>query len=74
MRTAPVEVLGVNDTGQLAEQDGCGGGKGGAAPETWKHLFFLRSKLHKRSAASRIAVFGRAGGTISDHRSNSELE
>jgi hypothetical protein len=30
--------------------------------------------LRKRSVASRIAVFGRAGGKISDDRSNSELE
>jgi hypothetical protein len=37
--------LGVSDTGQLAEQDGCGGGKGGAAPETWEHLFFLQSEF-----------------------------
>jgi hypothetical protein len=30
--------------------------------------------LRKRSAAARIAVFGRAEGKISDDRSNSELE
>jgi hypothetical protein len=30
--------------------------------------------LHKRAAGSCIAVFGRAGGTIGDDRSNSELE
>jgi hypothetical protein len=29
----------------LAEQDGCGGGKGGAAPETWEHYFFLQSEF-----------------------------
>jgi len=48
--------------------------KDGAAPETWKHCSSSQSKLRKRSAASRIAVFGRAGGKISDDRSNSELE
>src|SRR5437868_4335595 len=43
-------------------------------PKHGSIYFSSGRNLHKRSTASRIAVFGRASGTIGDDRSNGELE
>jgi len=59
----PLEVLGEGGAGQLAEQDGCGGGKGGAAPETWKHCFSsgrnCTSARRRRASRSLAALVAR---------------